>query len=219
MHQGSLTLSDFIIRLKLISILELSFIVVNVICNWWRSCHWEMWLSAGFDVGLNGTMAVPVSFCIASSSSYCFGLLFWIIDFYLLFSAFDQKITFFWARAPTSLNQNCVPLSTRLRSEGLQNNKFELHEHQGWLSCNQILCCPGLKLSTAILLTLLHWSTFYANNAKTLDGPGVKWLVQHWPFVRRTQNGSKCSETEFQGWSCISLALCISELHPPRNGP
>ena len=74
MHQGSLTLSDFIIRLKLISILELSFIVVNVICNWWRSCHWEMWLSAGFDVGLNGTMAVLVSFCMASSSSYCFGL-------------------------------------------------------------------------------------------------------------------------------------------------
>ena len=78
-HQGSLTLSDFIIRLKLISIPGLSFIVVNVICNWWRSCHWEMWSkqgwpSAGFDVGLNGTMAVLVSFCMASSSSYCFGL-------------------------------------------------------------------------------------------------------------------------------------------------
>ena len=36
-HQGSLTLSDFIIRLKLISILGLSFSGVNVICNWWRS--------------------------------------------------------------------------------------------------------------------------------------------------------------------------------------
>ena len=80
-HQGSLTLSDFIIRLKLISILGLSFIAVNVICNWWRTCHWEMWSkqgwpSAGFDVGLNGTMAVLVSFCMASSSSYCFGLQF-----------------------------------------------------------------------------------------------------------------------------------------------
>ena len=80
-HQGSLTLSDSIIRLKLISILGLSFIAVNVICNWWRTCHWEMWSkqgwpSAGFDVGLNGTMSVLVSFCIASSSSYCFGLQF-----------------------------------------------------------------------------------------------------------------------------------------------
>ena len=80
-HQGSLTLSDFIIRLKLISIPGLSFIVVNVICNWWRSCHWEMWLSAGFDVGLNGTMAVLVSFCMASSSSYCFGLNFELLTF------------------------------------------------------------------------------------------------------------------------------------------
>ena len=85
-HQGSLTLSDFIIRLKLISIPGLSFIVVNVICNWWRSCHWEMWSkqgwpSAGFDVGLNGTMAVLVSFCMASSSSYCFGLNFELLTF------------------------------------------------------------------------------------------------------------------------------------------
>ena len=83
-HQGSLT--DFIIRLKLISILGLSFSGVNVICNWWRSCHWEMWSkqgwpSAGFDVGLNGTMAVLVSFCMASSSSYCFGLNFELLTF------------------------------------------------------------------------------------------------------------------------------------------
>ena len=55
----------------------------------------------------------------------------------------------------------------------------------------------------------------YSNNTKTLGGPRVKWLVQHWPFVRRAQNGPKCSKTESQGLSVYlgrltpSLALLL----------
>ena len=54
-------------------------------------------------------------------------------------------------------------------------------------------------LSTAIPTVMPLQRAAYSNNTKTLGGPRVKWLLQHWPFVRRAQNGSKCSKTEFQG--------------------
>ena len=60
---------------------------------------------------------------------------------------------------------------------------------------------PLLTTFLTVMALAAPKATAYSNNTKTLGGPRVKWLVQHWPFVRRAQNGPKCSKTESQGLS------------------
>ena len=75
---------------------------------------------------------------------------------------------------------------------------------------NAQLQSPLLTTFLTVMALAAPKAAAYSNNTKTLGGPRVKWLVQHWPFVRRAQNGKKCSKTESQG-----LSLYLACITPP----
>ena len=75
---------------------------------------------------------------------------------------------------------------------------------------NAQLQSPLLTTFLTVMALAAPKAAAYSNNTKTLGGPRVKWLVQHWPFVRRAQNGPKCSKTESQG-----LSLYLGCITPP----